>query len=143
MEETLIGKIIVVGALATFEIYAAIPAGFAFGFEAIWVFTICVIGGLLGVFVTAYVGDKIRQWIRKGKEPKPKKTSNWANKLWEKYGTIGLGLIGTFTIGAPISIAVGVGFNANIHKLVMWSCIGVILRCAVFTTIGHFGSQLF
>lgn len=142
MEETLIGKILLVGALATFEIYVAIPTGFAFGFSPWWIFTICVIGGLAGVFVTAYLGDMLRNLIRRGKEPKPKKTSNWANKLWEKYGMIGLGLAGTFTVGAPISIAVGVGFNANIHKLVFWSSVGVILRCAVFTSIGHFGTQL-
>lgn len=143
MGETVLGKLLLVGALATFEIYAAIPTGFAFGFSGMIVFITCLIGGLIGVFVTAYLGDKIRNWFRKEKEPKPAKTSNWANKIWQKYGMIGLGLIGTFTVGAPISIAVGVSFNANIHKLVMWSCIGVLLRCAVFTTIGHFGAKLF
>ena len=64
-------------------------------------------------------------------------------QIWEKYGIVGLGIIGTFTVGAPVSIAVGVGFNVNMHKLAAWCCIGVLARCIVFTLIGHFGMKLF
>ncbi len=46
-------------------------------------------------------------------------------RLWNKYGIIGLGFLGTLSVGAPISIAVGVGLNANLKKLLTWCCIGV------------------
>ena len=137
-------KILTVAGLATFEIYAAIPAGFAFGLSAWLIFFASVIGGITGVFVAAFLGDKIRDLVAKYKKPKIKeiKTDTLAHRIWDKFGIIGLGFFGTFTVGAPISIAVGVGLNASLNRLVFWCCMGVIARCIVFTLAGHYGMKL-
>lgn len=137
-------KILTVAGLATFEIYAAIPAGFAMGLSAWVIFFASMIGGLVGVFVAAFLGDKIRNFVAKYRKPKIKevKTDTLAHRIWNKFGIIGLGFFGTFTVGAPVSIAVGVGLNAPLHKLVIWCCIGVIARCVVFTLAGHYGMKL-
>lgn len=135
-----------VAALATFEIYAAIPAGFAFKLNPLVIFTASAIGGLVGVFVAAYLGDKIKTWLqkfRKTSSEKPKKEPDFILKIWEKYGVIGLGLMGTMTVGAPISIGVGVGFNVPTNKMVFWCSLGVLIRCVLFTAIGHYGLQMF
>ena len=137
-------EIFTVAGLATFEIYAAIPAGFAFGLHPGTIFSSSVIGGLAGVFIAAFLGDKIRAFISRYKKPtaeKPKEGLIY--RIWDKYGVIGVGFLGTMTVGAPVSLAVGVGFNVPLKKLVTWCCIGVFVRCALFTTIGHFGMQLF
>jgi hypothetical protein len=63
-------------------------------------------------------------------------------RIWNKYGIVGLGILGTITVGAPISIAVGAGLNVNLKKLLVWCCIGVITRCILFTIIGYYGAQL-
>ncbi|MEO6489893.1 MAG: small multi-drug export protein [Ferruginibacter sp.] len=137
-------KILTVFALATFEIYAAIPAGFAFGLSPWTIFFASLFGGIAGVFVAAFLGDKIRAKIYKNKPQKIKKDNHpMVHKLWHKYGIIGLGFLGTVAVGAPISIAVGVGLNANIRKLVTWCCIGVLTRCTVFTLVGYHGMKLF
>ena len=137
-------KIATVVALASFEIYAAIPAGFAFGLSAWIIFFASIAGGLAGVFIAAFLGDKIRAFIskyKKKKEEKPK--TSLVYRIWDKYGIIGLGFLGTITVGAPVSIAVGVGFNAPLKKLITWCCLGVITRCVVFTVIGYHGAKLF
>jgi membrane protein YqaA with SNARE-associated domain len=137
-------KILTVAGLATFEIYAAIPAGFAFNLQPLVIFIASAVGGLTGVFVAAYLGDIIKKWISKYIKPKaPKAEPGFFLKIWEKYGVIGLGLLGTMTVGAPISIGVGVGFNVPTNKMVFWCCLGVLIRCALFTTIGHLSLQLF
>ena len=64
------------------------------------------------------------------------------HRIWNKYGIIGLGFLGTFSVGAPVSIAIGVGLNANLNKLLTWCCIGVISRCVLFTLVGHYGVKL-
>ena len=139
----MIVKILTVAGLATFEIYAAIPAGFVLGLSPWTIFFSSVIGGLIGVFVTAFLGNKIRALIFKNKIVEKKKNNHpMANKIWNKYGIIGLGFLGTMAVGAPISIAVGVGLNANLSKLITWCCIGVVTRCIIFTLIGHYGLQL-
>ncbi|MEP7197951.1 MAG: small multi-drug export protein [Saprospiraceae bacterium] len=138
-------KILLVAGLATFEIYAAIPAGFAFGLSPWTIFLASVIGGLVGVFVAAFLGDKIRALFHKEKPTKEiaEKKHPVILRLWNKYGIFGLGFLGTVSVGAPISIAVGIGLNTNIKKLATWCCVGVITRCIVFTLIGWYGLQLF
>jgi membrane protein YqaA with SNARE-associated domain len=137
-------KILTVAGLATFEIYVAIPTGFAFGLSPWIIFFASVTGGLAGVFVTAFLGDKIRSFFRKNKPVEDKASKHpMIFKLWNKYGIIGLGFLGTMAVGAPISIGIGVGLNANLKKLVTWACIAVITRCVVFTLIGHYGLKLF
>jgi len=141
----MIYKILTVAALATFEIYAAIPAGFAFGLSPFTIFAASLIGGIVGVVIAAFLGERIEHFLAKYRKPKPKVTTdkpNLAHKIWNKYGLVGLGLLGTFTVGAPVSIAVGVGFNVNMYKLAVWCSVGVLARCIIFTTIGHFGMKL-
>lgn len=137
-------KILTVAGLATFEIYAAIPAGFAFGLPAWIIFLASLIGGLVGVFVATFLGDKIRKFLAKYRKPKPDKPkTGLIYTIWEKYGLIGLGFFGTMTVGAPVSIGVGVGFNVPLQKLLVWCCLGVITRCALFTSLGYYGLKLF
>jgi membrane protein YqaA with SNARE-associated domain len=137
-------KIATVVALASFEIYAAIPAGFAFALSPWIIFFASITGGLAGVFIAALLGDKTRSLVskyKKKKEEKPK--TGLVYKIWNKYGIIGLGFLGTIAVGAPVSIAVGVGFNAPLQKLITWCCIGVIIRCVFFTVVGYHGAKLF
>ena len=137
-------KILTVAGLATFEIYAAIPTGFLMGLSPWTIFFASVTGGLVGVFVTAFLGERIRKFFSKGK-PVKKETNKHPvlHRIWNKYGIVGLGFIGTMSVGAPISIAVGVALNANLNKLLTWCCIGVITRCIIFTLIGYYGLKLF
>ena len=137
-------EILTVAGLASFEIYAAIPAGFAFNLSPLTILGASIAGGLAGVFVAAFLGDKIRKVFTRGKkkvDEKPK--TGLAYRLWNKYGVIGLGFIGTMTVGAPASLAVGIGLGASVQKLITWCCLGVITRCILFTTIGYYGVQLF
>ena len=52
-----------VAGLASVEIYAAISAWFAFGLSPWTIFLASVTGGLIGVFVAAFLGDKIRAFF--------------------------------------------------------------------------------
>ena len=137
-------KILTVGGLATFEIYAAIPAGFALGLSSWIIFLSTVIGGIIGVFVAAFLGEKIQRYFSKYRKPKKEADkSKLIYRIWDKYGVIGLGFFGTMTVGAPISIGVGTGLNVSLKKLLVWCCAGVVTRCALFTLLGHYGMKLF
>jgi membrane protein YqaA with SNARE-associated domain len=136
-------KTLTVAGLATFEIYAAIPAGFAFGLSPWLIFFASIAGGLAGAIVAAFFGDKIRAFFHKKRTQKEEtKKHPVITKLWNKYGIAGLGIIGTITVGAPICIGIGTGLNVNLKKLLLWCCLGVIIRCGVFSAIGYYGLQL-
>lgn len=136
-------KVLTVAGLASFEIYAAIPAGFTFKLSPWVILFSSISGGLAGVFIAAFLGDRIRDFFTKKSAPKePKPQTSLVYRIWNKYGIIGLGFLGTITVGAPVSLAVGIGFKAPLKKLITWCCIGVITRCAVFTAIGYYGLKL-
>lgn len=143
MKTTILIELLTVATLASFEIYAAIPAGFAFGLSPWLVFLSSVTGGLAGVFIVAFLGDRIRRFFGKNKKENTKPKTGLVYRIWNKYGIIGLGLLGTFTVGAPASLAVGLGFSAPMKKMMLWCCMGVIARCVVFTLVGYYGFQLF
>ena len=93
--------------------------------------------------MAAFLGDKIRAFFYKNKPVKEKQNKHPViYRIWNKYGIIGLGFLGTLSVGAPISIAIGTGLNANLKKLLTWCCIGVVARCMLFTMVGHYGLQL-
>ena len=143
MMKSIFLEFLTVAALASFEIYAAIPAGFAFGLSPWRVFIASVIGGLSGVFIAAFLGDRIRRFFGKNKQKEAKPKTGLVYRIWNKYGIIGLGFLGTITVGAPASLAVGLGFKAPLQKMITWCCIGVITRCVLFTLVGYYGFQLF
>lgn len=58
-------KIITVTAMAAFEIYAALGAAHAFGFDTWLILTCTLVGGIAGVFIAAFLGDKIEKFITK------------------------------------------------------------------------------
>ena len=75
----------------------------------------------MGVYVTIFLGDKIKAFFAKYKKPKEEKPkTGLIYRIWNKYGVIGLGFLGTITVGAPISIAVGYSFNVSVVKLITW-----------------------
>ena len=140
----MIFKILTVAALASFEMYVAIPTGFAMGLNPWVIFFASLVGGIAGVFVAAFLGDKIKAFLAKYRKPAPEKPKHgFIFTLWNKYGINGLGLLGTFFLGAPIAIAVGVGFKVSLEKLIPLCCIAVLARCVIYTLIGHFGTQFF
>jgi membrane protein YqaA with SNARE-associated domain len=140
-------KLLTVAALASFEVYAAIPAGIAFELNFLGIFLSSTVGGLFGVFVAAFLGDRIRKFISRYKKQKDTPTEEKPKtgiiyRIWNRFGIIGLGFLGTITVGAPISIAVGLGLKAPIRVLIIWCSIGVMMRCALFTAIGYYGFKL-
>jgi membrane protein YqaA with SNARE-associated domain len=139
-------KILTVAGLATFEIYAAIPTGFVMSLPA-WVIAVAsTVGGIIGAFAATFLGEKVKAWLARYRKPKPPRPAEQkpglAQRIWLKYGLIGLGVIGTIVIGAPLSIAAGVGFNVPLQRLLFWCCIGVVVRSFLFTYIGHFTLHL-
>jgi hypothetical protein len=138
-------KLLTVTAMASFEIYAAIATAHAFGFGTWTILACTLVGGIAGVFIAAFLGHRIERfiskYIRKNKKPKPK--TGFIYKIWDKYGLYGIGTIGTFLLGAPAAIGVGVGFNANMKKLIPICLATVIVRCVCFTFFSDFIKGLF
>jgi len=98
----------------------------------------------VGAFISLFLGQKIENWIntylRKNKEPKLKKGLLF--RIWNKYGEWGLSILGTLFFGAPATIGIAVGFNANINRMFPIIVIVVVIRCFTFTYLGDWIESL-
>ncbi len=139
-------EILIVVLLSSFEIYVAIASGLAFGLSSDVLCLSTLIGGIAGVFVSIFLGEKISAFLAKYRTQKVKKESRASilvAQLWNKYGHFGLGFLGTLFVGAPISIAVGVGFGVQVKKLIWYCLSSVVVRSIAYSYFFSYIKSLF
>jgi hypothetical protein len=141
-------KIVTVIVLSSFEIYVAIGTGMAFKLSPHIICASTLFGGIIGVFVAAFLGEKIKNLVSRFRKPKAstqpaEKKETFLIKLWHRYGVFGIGFIGTFLLGAPASIGVGYGFGVQAKTLIKMCLLAVIIRCVVYSYFFDFIKNLF
>jgi Ca2+/H+ antiporter, TMEM165/GDT1 family len=143
-------KLFIVALIASAEIYVAIATGMAFKFSSLTLFLTTLVGGIAGVFVSVYLGHYIKAFFLRFKKPKPENVNEPPSKkvaflinLRNKYGIFGLGFIGTFLMGAPISIGIAVSLGLQPKQLLKWCLLAVLIRCFVYAYFFNFIKSLF
>jgi hypothetical protein len=63
-------------------------------------------------------------------------------KIWDSYGSMGLGLIAPILTGIPLGVALGIAFGANANILMRWIIVGAILWAAILTVSFILGFEL-
>ncbi len=138
MEQTL--KLLSVIALATIELWAAIPAGLALGLNPFLVGLGATVGAIVGALIVVLVGERLRNWlVRRYSSKKEKQNHGFIRKIWQRYGLIGLGLLAPLLIGAPLGAALGLSLGAQAGRLMVWMSLGIVLWAAILTAAGILG----
>lgn len=126
--------------LAAIELWAAIPAGLALGLHPLMVGVTVAGGAALGAVFVVLLGGRIRVWLIRRHERKSEgKRPGLIQKIWQRYGVIGLGLLAPLITGAPLGAALGLALGASIGRLLLWISLGIILWTTVLTLIGALG----
>jgi membrane protein YqaA with SNARE-associated domain len=128
-------KILLVIALGALELWVAIPAGFASGLEPVLVGIGAATGDILGTFMIIVIGERIRNWLisRRHKQKEENKLS-LIQRIWQRYGVIGLGLLSPLLTGAPLGAALGISLGAGKRRLMVWMSVGIILWTLILTS---------
>ena len=122
------------------ELWLSIPLGLAFGLNPFLIVAVSTLGSVFAVFVVATFGESIRKWIIKkqyGEDKNIKKGRIY--NVWNKYGTVGLGLLSPLLFGAPLGTAIGIALGARKNNLIVWMSLGIILWSVLLTAAGTFG----
>lgn len=126
--------------LAMLELWIAIPAGLALRVNEDIILLLTITGGITGVGIITFAGDRIRSFILKThKEQVLQKQKSWSMKIWDKYGLIGLGVTSPFLTGAPIGAALAIALGSKPMPVFLWFSLGVIIWSFIFlkfTVIG-------
>ena len=133
-------KLLLIIALASIEIWAAIPAGLALDLHPLLIGIAVSSGAILGTFVVLFLGERIRNWlVRRQTAKESNKKPGLVYRIWHRYGTIGLGLLAPLLTGAPLGAALGLALGAPTGRLMIWMSLGIILWTTILTIVGSLG----
>jgi hypothetical protein len=129
---------LIVFGLAMMELWIAIPVGLFLKVDEAIILPLTMVGGIVGIGIVIFAGDKIRSHLIKAERTTDKKDS-WSKRVWEKYGVIGLGLLSPLLTGPPIGAALAITFGGKPLPVFIWFSIGVFLWTFIFMFFTRIG----
>lgn len=131
--ETLI-KLVTVFGLGAIELWVAIPTGIALQLHPLVAGAAAALGALFGMMLVLFIGGRIRNWLlRQHKRRSEGKYHGSLNRIWARYGVVGLGLLAPLLVGAPLGTAIGVTLGVATSRLLLWMSIGIIVWSCLLT----------
>ena len=125
-------------------VWKAIPAGLALGCNAFTIMLMTAAGALIAIVIIYLLGSKVKAWILKRlKKGKSEKKKGRLNRLFEKYGIPGMGILGTLLLGPNMTMAMGMIIVKNEKALLLWTGLGIIIWTTVLTLIGTYSVEFF
>lgn len=125
-------------------IWKAIPVGLALQCNATTIIVTTAAGALVAISIIYLLGSKVKEWIlnrlNKGKGEKRK---GRLTALFDKYGIMGMGILGTLLLGPNMTMAMGMIIVKKEKKLLLWTAIGIIIWTVVLTLIGTYSVEFF
>ncbi len=138
----LVVKTLIVAGLGVLELWVAIPAGLAFNLHPLPTALASGVGSILGALFVIVIGDNLRNWIVK-KKTKANKKKGSLDKIWDRYGVVGLGLFSPLITGAPLGAAIGVTLGSPPKRLLLWMSLGIIIWTIILTGLATYGFAFF
>jgi len=136
-------KIISIFAVAFFTFWPAIPAGIALGLPPTVVIATTTLSYIAGVALVLMPGERLRGWIMR-RWSRQTHQPGILQRVWSRYGVIGLGLLAPMTVGAQIGAILGLSSNAAPRHLFLWMAIGAFAWSIALTAavlLGVLGAQ--
>lgn len=126
------------------ELWAAIPIGLAIKLNPIIIGIASALGAIFAAILVSTVGDSIRERVIKWRygENNDLKSSRYY-RIWNKYGTAGLGFLSPLLFGAPLGAALGIALGAEKKPLLLWMSVGIVFWSIILTVAGFFGIMSF
>jgi ABC-type nickel/cobalt efflux system permease component RcnA len=140
--------IFIAGAIPWFEAIAVVPAGILFGLDPVLTVLAAVSGNAITIFLFAYAGASIRQWLIRRREAKGKSGDSpkyqKALAAFQKYGFWGMAALGPVLIGTQFAAAASVAAGVKPLKvsllitlsMAIWSVVLAVAVASLGVKIG-------
>jgi uncharacterized membrane protein len=120
------------------ELVAAIPLGFILKLSPVETALLSAAGAIAIAAIVIYLGGSLRAWLLKRIEKKGSRKGRM-QRIWEKYGVIGLGFLSPLLTGAPLGAAIGISLGAPTGKLMFWMSFGILFWSVALTAAVSLG----
>lgn len=134
-------KLLAVFGLGMTGLWQGVPAGFAMRLHPVTTAATAAAGSFLATLIVILLGDKLRErLLRRKKTPDGVPRDRLIDRVWRRYGVVGLGLLGPGLTGAPLGAALGLSLRVPARKLLSWLTLGIALWSVLLTLVGVFGT---
>lgn len=132
--------IVILGALG---IWKSVPVGFLLEMDPVRIVIATVSGAAAAVMLLYLLGSKVKSWAteRMGRNGM-KKRARRISILFDKYGALGVGLIGSLVIGPNMAMVLGLAVVRSEKKLLYATLAGVVIWTSLLTILTYSGIDL-
>ena len=134
-------KLLSVFGLGMIGLWEGIPAGFALRLPALVTGLLSGVGSLCATLIVLLLGERIRtRLLRRRPVTAAERPERLIDRVWRRYGILGLGLLGPGLTGAPLGVALGLSLRAPARRLMAWMTVGIVLWTIARTVVGMLGT---
>ena len=121
-------KLLSVFGLGMIGLWEGIPAGFALRLHPVAIGAVAGAGSICATLLVVALGEPVRaRLLRSRAETAGSGKERMIDRVWRRYGLIGLGLLAPALTGAPIGVALGLWLRAPVGRLLRWAILGIVL----------------
>lgn len=121
----------------------AIPAGFLLDLPPLATYLAAVAGAVAFTWIVLLSGGAARDWLVQRFADREEKAESRVQRLIDRYGVKGLGIIGPFFPGVAASSLAGLAMGLDARALARWMSAGTALLYAAYTLFWWAVTSLF
>ena len=128
-------------AFGALDLWAAIPIGLVLGLSPVLSGVAAAAGGLLGAALVTIAGELLQHWLYSLRWFSKRRAR--VERLWNRYGLIGVAFQSPVFAGTLISTLVALGLGAPPRKLLFWMSMSLVFWGGVLTGAAVLGFSIF
>jgi hypothetical protein len=138
-------KLLSVFGLGMIGLWEGVPAGFALRLTPLLIGLLSALGSICATLLVTLLGDRVRARLHarllrsRDDSAGGQRPERLIDRVWRRYGIVGLGLLGPGITGAPLGMVLGLFLRAPVGRLLPWTLAGILLWALVLTTLGALG----
>lgn len=124
--------VFIAGAVPWLEAVVVIPVGIVLGLPAVWTVVFALLGNVSTIVVFASGSDRIlsaiaRRRERKGKAGKEDSRAARAQRIFVRYGDVGMAVVGPLLIGTQFAAAIAVSLGVSVWRASLVQSVGAVV----------------
>lgn len=128
--------------LGILELWLAVPAGLGLKLSPFVSGLLAAMGAIFSVVLVIAIGAPLRNWLLSLRKQQVESRESKTQKIWDKYGIAGFGLIAPIILGAHIGAAFAIAAGSHPKKVLLWFSAGVLMWTLIATLVTTAGFSL-